>query len=219
MKTYKHYFIRCIIFISFITVGNPIYAQTYYNQINFSSTKENVNISFNNGNSFSGIKSTGYANGKVIHIGYFGTLKFPDGGRLITLKLGNSFDVNFNFINGCIYYISPSNELYCYNYKNGQRVSSYRYYSKYKIENNCIEFMVTPDMSGAYDYNSDNYSNGNNSSKVNNKSLFIQCPGCKGNGKCQICKGKTYMSNGYKCSLCHGTGRCQSCAGIGKRAR
>lgn len=196
--------------------------QTSINIPTFRSETTDFSTRFNNGSTFVGQRFTQYANSQINHVSYSGTLTFPDGTKVISVKHSGSYDQRFA-ANGH-FAIEQNGTITTFaEFKNGEIYRTYTPTKKYYMNNHCIEFYYTEDtavtINGVPVYGgSSGYSSGSNNSSsgsgyVSNRAT---CAGCQGTGKCHLCHGRGYNDRGYKCSLCHGTGTCQTCQGVGK---
>lgn len=179
----------------------------------------NTSFRFNDGSTFEGQKRVNYTNSQITSIAYTGTLTFPDGTKVISVKGAGTFDQNLA-ANGN-FGVQKDGQLYFYTFRQGQMHQPFTPNRDYYFENNCIVFYATP-SAPAPNYNGTTTPNFNNNDSHNNSngsgyvSRRADCAGCNGTGKCSHCNGRGYNDRGYKCSLCHGTGTCRTCAGVGK---
>lgn len=172
-------------------------AQYYLNQTHAHFpvySNEQVNYSWNNGQSFQGncFKVDGVVQS------YTGIYKWPDGS-----SYNGGFNANFQFNGAGTYYSASEKQTYNVQYNNGQLVRK------------TIRQAETSWGYGSYGSDSGSgYSSGSSSSS--SSSSQATCRGCNGSGQCQHCHGTGRSASGKsQCSLCHGSGRCVSCGGKG----
>lgn len=170
-------------------------AQYYLNQTHAHFpvySNEQVNYSWNNGQSFQGncFKVDGVVQS------YTGIYKWPDGS-----SYNGGFNANFQFNGAGTYYSASEKQTYNVQYNNGQLVRK------------TVRQAATSYGYGSYG-SSSGYSSGSSSSS--SSSSQATCRGCNGSGQCQHCHGTGRSASGKsQCSLCHGSGRCVSCGGKG----
>lgn len=197
--------------------------RTYVNVPTFRSENHAFSTRFSDGSTFVGQRAATYADTRIISESYCGTLTYPDGTKVISVKNVGSFDQRFA-ANGQ-FAIEQNGHITFAEFKNGHIQHTFNSERKYQIVNHCIEFFQTPSTgvvinntpyyggSGSSGYSSGSNNSSSGSGYVSNRAT---CAGCQGTGKCHLCHGRGYNDRGYKCSLCHGTGTCQTCQGVGK---
>ncbi len=218
----KKYILLLVALISLSGLGcraQSLLNQTSFTPLNFSSNKEFVNLSLNNGDRFAGNKITAFTNGKVMNVSYLGTLYKANGERYVTLGAGLSFTQNFGVptnVIGFIWRIATDGSVYRQKYENGRYAGETSETRPYQIVNECIDFPSTASTTGYYGgYSSGSSSSGSSSGGSSYDRHKATCAGCSGTGKCSLCNGRGYNDRLYKCSRCNGSGTCQSCYGNG----
>lgn len=224
MKLLRSVFAVLLAFVAYGTTcaQGLLVDQTYVNVPTFRTETTDFSTQFKDGSTFVGQRTASYANAQITHVAYGGTLTYPDGTKLISVKYSGNFDQRFAAEGH--FAIQKDGQTIFAEFRQGQMQRTYTPQKEYFFKNHCVEFYYEPDTSvkvnGApiYGGSSSGYSSGsdNSSSGSGYVSRRATCAGCNGTGICSLCNGRGYNDRGYQCSRCHGTGKCTTCHGTGK---
>lgn len=180
---------------------------------------------FSNGCTFDGVRRGFYSDSKPISLFYTGTLTYPDGTKVISVKDAGSFDQNFA-ANGK-FGVEQNGQMQFYTFKNGYMQEPFTPTQGYLIMKEGIVFYSensssgstyyapTPAPSTGYDSGSSSSSSGRSEVQSWTEKHRATCSGCHGSGTCDHCHGSGINSRGHSCGHCRGIGRCLSCKGAG----